>query len=214
MLPLTLAVDGADWAPQFATWRAADWAVLAVTSSCVCIGANWCIQHATWRVGAPVLSMFYVSGRRRFGEAAWERAAPHQQAMHPCAVRRWTCSPAPGANRLTLLATPATSTVDAPMQGLRLVAAIVESKLLLGATVITTGLQVRPCCPWQQERLRLLPQGPGQGPGCCSRGEARSLPPPPVQQPVMPAAVAPARCSHVASLPPPVLAACRLRAWW
>lgn len=64
MLPLTLAIDGTDWASQFDTWRAADWAVLALTASVVCIGANWCIQHATWRVGAPVLSMFYVSGRR------------------------------------------------------------------------------------------------------------------------------------------------------
>lgn len=131
MLPLTLAVDGTDWAAQFATWGAVDWVVLALTASVVCCGANWCIQHATWRVGAPVLSMFYVSGRWGAGDvclvaAGWPRAVP---------------LPLQGMRLNPLMSSPRFASALLP-QGLRLVAAIVESKLILGATVITTGLQV------------------------------------------------------------------------
>ena len=85
LLPLTLPIDGADWGPQFATWRADDWLVLAATGCLVCVGANFAIQHATWQLGAPTVSMFY---------------------------------------------------------GLRLVASILESKLILSTTVITSGVQI------------------------------------------------------------------------
>ena len=85
LLPLTLPIDGTDWGPQFATWRAGDWLVLAATGCLVCVGANSAIQHATWQLDAPTVSMFY---------------------------------------------------------GLRHVASILESKLILSTTVITSGLQI------------------------------------------------------------------------
>ena len=59
LLPLTLPIDGTDWGPQFAAWRAGDWLVLAATGCLVCVGANVAIQHSTWQLGAPTVSMFY-----------------------------------------------------------------------------------------------------------------------------------------------------------
>ena len=40
LLPLSLPIDGTDWASQFATWGAANWALLLLVSSVVCIGAR------------------------------------------------------------------------------------------------------------------------------------------------------------------------------
>ncbi|EFN51960.1 hypothetical protein CHLNCDRAFT_139635 [Chlorella variabilis] len=59
LLPLSLPINGTDWSRQFGGWGASDWAVLALTSSVVCVGANYAIQHSTWQLGAPTVSMFY-----------------------------------------------------------------------------------------------------------------------------------------------------------
>ena len=44
LLPLSLPINGTDWSRQFGGWGASDWAVLALTSSVVCVGANYAIQ--------------------------------------------------------------------------------------------------------------------------------------------------------------------------
>lgn len=85
LLPLSLAVDGTDWAAQFVGWSAHDWIVLAATASFVCVGANSTLQHATWQLGAPTVSIFF---------------------------------------------------------GLRLVFSVLQSKLLLHATIITQPVQI------------------------------------------------------------------------
>lgn len=64
LTPLTLALDGTDWSAQFRGWNATDWALLVLTGSAVCVVANLCIQHSTWQLGAPTVSMFYVSARK------------------------------------------------------------------------------------------------------------------------------------------------------
>ncbi len=45
LLPISLGVDGTDWAANFRGWTAGDWAVLCVMSCCVVISANLCIQY-------------------------------------------------------------------------------------------------------------------------------------------------------------------------
>lgn len=45
LLPISLGVEGADWAANFAGWSGGDWAVLCTMSCCVVVGANLCIQH-------------------------------------------------------------------------------------------------------------------------------------------------------------------------
>ncbi|PRW61466.1 hypothetical protein C2E21_0666 [Chlorella sorokiniana] len=84
-LPLTLPIDGTDWAAQFGGWSGGDWAWLVCGGTVVYVGQNYLLQHTTWQLGAPMVSLFY---------------------------------------------------------GLRLVASIIESKIVLSYTVITTGVQI------------------------------------------------------------------------
>ncbi|KAI7838425.1 hypothetical protein COHA_007797 [Chlorella ohadii] len=85
-LPLTLPIDGTDWAAQFGGWSGGDWAWLVCGGTVVyAVGQNYLLQHTTWQLGAPMVSLFY---------------------------------------------------------GLRLVASIIESKIILSYTVISTGVQI------------------------------------------------------------------------
>ena len=41
LLALSLPIEGADWAGQFAGWDASSWAVLVLTGAVVCVGLNY-----------------------------------------------------------------------------------------------------------------------------------------------------------------------------
>ncbi|KAL4425701.1 hypothetical protein ABPG75_009717 [Micractinium tetrahymenae] len=59
LVALSLPLEGADWAGQFAGWDASSWAVLVLTGAVVCVGVNYLLMNATWVLGAPTIAMFY-----------------------------------------------------------------------------------------------------------------------------------------------------------
>jgi hypothetical protein len=127
LLPLTLPIDGADWSGQFEGWTASSWAVLVLVSSFVCVGANYCIQ---------------ASGQLPGAHTPWSFCA--LCAASSIAQRDFTqydrtlFVPSPLQHATWQLGAPTLSM----FYGLRLVASIVESQLLLGYTVITDAVQV------------------------------------------------------------------------
>ncbi|KAL4452756.1 hypothetical protein ABPG75_008418 [Micractinium tetrahymenae] len=57
--PLTMAVDGTDWAAGFGAWDAGNWAELVLGGTVIYVGQNYLLQHTTWQLGAPLVSMLY-----------------------------------------------------------------------------------------------------------------------------------------------------------
>ncbi|KAL4438959.1 hypothetical protein ABPG77_006896 [Micractinium sp. CCAP 211/92] len=57
--PLTMAVDGTDWAAGFGPWDAGNWAELVASGTVIYVGQNYLLQHTTWQLGAPLVSMLY-----------------------------------------------------------------------------------------------------------------------------------------------------------
>lgn len=58
-LPLSLALDGTDWAPAFAGWSAADWCMLLLGGTVLYVGQMWLLNHCAWKLGAPLVSMMF-----------------------------------------------------------------------------------------------------------------------------------------------------------
>ena len=143
LLPLTLPIDGADWSGQFDGWTASSWAVLVMVAV-TCVLANFCIQARDQHPASIA------------GVHLWHCALPAVQ-QHDHAMRvAWTLCDASTLPFLPLQ--HATWQLGAPtlsmFYGLRLVASIVLSELLLGYTVITSAVQVR-------GRARVQPRGLG-----------------------------------------------------
>lgn len=116
LLPLSLPIDGADWGAQFRGWSAGDWCILVANGSLVYLGSILLLQVSS-HACAP-LRLCRLIG------CAW--TAPPSPASPPPQNATWQ------------LGAPTVSMV----YGLRLIAAIVEQRLILGATVITSGLQI------------------------------------------------------------------------
>lgn len=69
-LPLSLAVDGTDWATGFAGWTAGDWCMLLLGGTVLYVGQMSLLNYCAWQLGAPLVSMMFglrVSAAGRHG---------------------------------------------------------------------------------------------------------------------------------------------------
>lgn len=58
-LPLSLALDGTDWAAGFAGWTPGDWCMLLLGGTILYAGQMWLLNVIAWKLGAPLVSMLY-----------------------------------------------------------------------------------------------------------------------------------------------------------
>lgn len=75
-LPLSLALDGADWAAGFAGWAAGDWCMLTLGGTVLYVGQMSLLNYSAWRLGAPLVSMMYGLRVRAAGGQAEGGALP------------------------------------------------------------------------------------------------------------------------------------------
>jgi hypothetical protein len=132
LVPISLPLEGTDWAADMAPWNASDWVVLTALGTVVCIGAGILIQ---------------VQWSCELCKAAWRRfySVPVLDCVCSCLlppagkeVLLSCCEPAGLQHATWKLSAPIVSL----FYGLRLVFTVIQSKVILGTTIIQTPLQV------------------------------------------------------------------------